>query len=68
MNEDIINHLNICILELDDQLRLLFLNAAAEHLLEVSGNQARDQHIGDIFQIANELESILLEALITQQT
>jgi two-component system nitrogen regulation sensor histidine kinase GlnL len=68
MNSDIINHLNICILELDDQLRLLFLNAAAEHLLEVSGNQARDQHIGDVFQVANELESILLDALITQQT
>jgi two-component system nitrogen regulation sensor histidine kinase GlnL len=68
MNSDIINHLNICILELDDQLRLLFLNAAAENLLEVSGNQARDQHIGDVFQVANELESILLDALMTQQT
>ena len=68
MRQDIINHLNICILELDDQLRLLFLNASAENLLEVSGNQARDQHIGDVFQLAGELESILLDALTTQQT
>lgn len=68
MTSDIINHLNICILELDDQLRLVFLNAAAENLLEVSGNQARDQHIGDIFQTANGLANILLDALMTQQT
>lgn len=68
MTQDIINHLNICILELDDQLRLVFLNAAAENLLEVSGNQVRDHHIGDIFQTAGELESILFDALITGQS
>jgi two-component system nitrogen regulation sensor histidine kinase GlnL len=68
MTKDILNHLNICILKLDDQLRLLFLNAAAENLLEVSGNQVRDQHIADVFQTASELESILLDALMTGQS
>tara|TARA_R110002072_G_scaffold103600_2_gene227256 strand:+ start:4148 stop:5197 length:1050 start_codon:yes stop_codon:yes gene_type:complete len=68
MTHDIINHLNICILELDDQLRLLFLNAAAENLLEVSGNQVRDHHIGDIFQSAGEIESIVFDSLTTEQS
>jgi two-component system nitrogen regulation sensor histidine kinase GlnL len=67
MTEEILDHLNICVLKLDDQLRLVFLNAAAENLLEVSGKQARDQHIADVFQMANELESILLDALMTGQ-
>lgn len=68
MTEDILNHLNICIVELDDQLRLTFLNAAAEALLEVSGNQVKDSHIGDIFQFASDIESILLDAMLTGQT
>lgn len=67
MTEDLINHLNICVVELDDQLRLTFLNAAAENLLEVSGNQAKDSHIGDVFQVAAEIEAILLDSLTTGQ-
>ena len=60
MTDDLINHLNICVIELDEQLRLTFLNAAAQsQALEVSGKQARDQHIGDIFQFAAEVETIL---------
>lgn len=67
MTDDLINHLNICVIELDEQLRLTFLNAAAQSLLEVSGKQARDQHIGDIFQFAAEVETILQDALKTGQ-
>lgn len=68
MTEDIINHLNICVIELDDQLRLTFLNSAAENLLEISGNQVRDQHLGGIFESSSELEEILHNALITEQS
>ncbi len=67
MTEDLINHLNICVIELDDQLRLTFLNAAAENLLEASGNQVKDHHLGDIFQVASEIEAILSESLVTGQ-
>lgn len=67
MTEDLINHLNICVVELDDQLRLTFLNAAAENLLEVSGNQVKDSHIGDVFQVASDIETILLDAMMTSQ-
>ena len=67
MTDDIINNLNIAVIALDDQLRLNFLNASAESLLEVSGNRVREQHLGDVFQVAGDLESILLEALTTSQ-
>lgn len=67
MTDDLINHLNISVVELNDQLRLTFLNAAAENLLEVSGNQVKDCHLGDIFQVASEIEGILHDALKTEQ-
>ncbi len=67
MTEDLVNHLNICVIELDDQLRLTFLNAAAENLLEASGNQVKDHYLGDIFQAASEIEATLSESLDTGQ-
>lgn len=67
MTQDLINHLNICVIELDDQFRLTFLNASAENLLEVSGNQVKDHHIRDIFQVETELENILADALSVGQ-
>ena len=66
MTDDLINHLNICVIELDEQLRLTFLNAAAQVCWKFQANR-RETSIGDIFQFAAEVETILQDALKTGQ-
>lgn len=68
MTEDIINFLNICVIELDDQQQLQFINSAAENLLEISGKQAQGHHISEIFDLTSEIEMTLVDALQSEQT
>ncbi len=50
----LLNNLNTGVLLLDSELRLLYINIAAENLLEISDRKAQQLFIGDVFINAAE--------------
>ena len=67
MTENILNSLNIGILKLDHELKLCFINASAESLLDISSARALGQPIGDIIQNPAEIEAVLYDSLQSGQ-
>ncbi|MBD3646276.1 MAG: PAS domain-containing protein, partial [Pseudomonadales bacterium] len=67
MNENILDNLSTALLSLDHELRLCFINPAAESLLDISGTRSRGQRVSDLFRETRELESLMYEALQTGQ-
>ena len=67
MHERILSNLNISVLVVDHELKLSFINQAAESLLEISGKRAMFHPISDIFTHSEELESILFAAMQSSQ-
>lgn len=67
MNESILDNLSTALLSLDHELKLRFINPAAESLLEFSGNRSCGQPISELLQDSRELESVMYDALQTGQ-
>ena len=54
VHKRLLDNLNTGVLLLDDELRLLYINLAAENLLEISDRKARQLFISDVFVEAAE--------------
>lgn len=54
VHKRLLDNLTTGVMLLDENLCLVYLNMAAENLLEISDRKARDLHIGEIFVGANE--------------
>ena len=54
VHKRLLDNLNTGVLLLDDELRLLYINLAAENLLEISDRKARQLFISDVFIEAAE--------------
>jgi len=67
MTENILNSLNIGILTVDHELKLSFMNASAESLLDISSARALGHPIGDIIQNPAEIEAVLYDSLQSGQ-
>jgi two-component system nitrogen regulation sensor histidine kinase GlnL len=67
MNDNILNDLNTAILSLDHELRLCFINPAAESLLELSAKRALGHTIAELIPTAGSVEAILYDTLQTGQ-
>jgi len=67
MNENILDNISTALLSLDHELRLCYINPAAENLLEISGARSCGQPISELLQGTRELESVMYDALQTDQ-
>ncbi len=67
MNHNILNSLSTAILLLDHELKLCFINQAAESLLEISSRRSMGHHITDLIPASAAIESILYDAIQTNQ-
>ena len=67
MNDNILNNLSTAILLLDHELKLCFINQAAESLLEISSRRSIGHHIVELIPAAAAIESTLFEAIQTNQ-
>jgi two-component system nitrogen regulation sensor histidine kinase GlnL len=67
MTENILNSLSIAILTVDHELKLSFINASAESLLDISSTRALGHPIRDIIQNPSEIESVLYDSLQSGQ-
>jgi two-component system, NtrC family, nitrogen regulation sensor histidine kinase GlnL len=67
MNDNILNNLSTAILILDHELKLCFINQAAESLLEISSRRSIGHPIVELIPAAAAIESILLDAIRTNQ-
>lgn len=67
MNDNILNDLNTAILSLDHELRLCFINPAAESLLELSAKRSQGLTIAELIPAAESVEAILYDTLQTGQ-
>lgn len=67
MNDNILNDLNTAILSLDHELRLCFINPAAEALLELSAKRSPGHTIAELIPAASSMETILYDTLQTGQ-
>ena len=67
MNDYILNNRCTAILSLDHELRLCYINQAAESLLEISARQSLGQSITSLISHADSLQSVLYDALQTGQ-
>ena len=65
--ELILQNLSTATLCLDHALCVRYINQSAECLLDVSANRVSGRPVGTILQEANELESVLFDALQTNQ-
>lgn len=68
MSELILNNLNIAIVCVDEKLNVSYLNQAAEHLLEVSGNRAIGLKFSSIILNPHELDAYIFDTSRTGQT
>ncbi len=67
MNDNILNDLNTAILSLDHELRLCFINPAAESLLELSSKRALGHTFAELIPAAGSVQAILYDTLQTGQ-
>ncbi len=67
MNDNLINDLDTAIISLDHELKLCFLNPAAESLLELSSRRSPGTPITELIPSAEFVKSILYDTLQTQQ-
>ena len=67
MNDNILNDLDTAIISLDHELRLCFINSAAESLLELSPRRALGMTFGKAILSAESLKTVLYDTLQTQQ-
>ena len=64
---ELMDHMSTALLILDDQLRLMQMNNAAEHLLEISGRRSKGQLMSDLIREGDEIIQVLQEALSLNQ-
>lgn len=67
MNDYILNNLSTAILSLDHELRLCYINQAAESLLEISAKRSLGQVISDLIPQTEPMQPIFFDALQTGQ-
>ncbi len=67
MNDNILNNLSTAVLSLDHELRLCYINQAAESLLEISAKQSLGQIITNLIPHVESMQSVLYDALQTGQ-
>ncbi|MBQ76445.1 MAG: PAS domain-containing sensor histidine kinase [Gammaproteobacteria bacterium] len=67
MNDNILNNLNTAILSLDHELRLSYINQAAEGLLEISAKQSLGQALTDLIPHTKTLQPVFYDALQSGQ-
>lgn len=67
LSQLVTEHLTSAILILDDQLRVLYLNPAAENLLESSLHRMQDATIGSILSEEESSEEIFKQSLVDQR-
>jgi len=67
MSNTILDSLNAAIVCVDHELKLCFINQAAENLLEISGARGCGHPISDVLANTAELQSIMYDALQTGQ-
>ncbi|MFP6806256.1 MAG: nitrogen regulation protein NR(II) [Pseudomonadales bacterium] len=67
MNDNILNDLDTAIVSLDHELRLCFINSAAESLLELSPRRALGMTIDKAILGTESLKTLLCDTLQTQQ-
>jgi two-component system, NtrC family, nitrogen regulation sensor histidine kinase GlnL len=67
MDNEMLNSLRTAILSLDHELRLCYINQAAESLLEISAKQSLGQTITDLIPYTRSMQSVLFDALQTGQ-
>ncbi|MCH7743344.1 MAG: PAS domain-containing protein [Proteobacteria bacterium] len=67
MNDYILNNLSTAILSLDHELRLCYINQAAESLLEISAKRSLGQVISDLIPHTEPMQPIFFDALQTGQ-
>lgn len=66
-NDNLLNNLSTAVLSLDHELRLCYINQAAESLLEVSSKRSLGMKYRELIPASEAMESILYDALQTSQ-
>ena len=67
MSDNILDNLSTAILSLDHELRLKYINQAAEGLLEISAKQSIGQKLSDLIPQTKPLQTVLYDALQSGQ-
>jgi two-component system nitrogen regulation sensor histidine kinase GlnL len=67
MNDNILNNLSTAILVLDHELKLSFINQAAESLLEISSRRSVGHDITKLIPASTAIEQVLYDAIQTNQ-
>lgn len=67
MNDHILNNLNTAVLSVDHELRLCFINPAAESLLELSAKRSLGHMVSDLIPAAESVQAVLSDTLQTGQ-
>lgn len=67
MAENLLDSLSAAIVCLDHELRLRFVNPAAEALLEISGTRGCGHSISEVLSDSRELEAVMFDAIQTGQ-
>ncbi|MBE0482359.1 MAG: nitrogen regulation protein NR(II) [Bacterioplanes sp.] len=68
MNQRFLEHLNTGVLLLNAKLIVIYMNPAAEALLEISGNRGLGVHFSDLANESDEAREALLQAIISNHS